>query len=176
MKKWLIGAAAAIVAVGLVAGGAAFAAYRASTRTEVVTGLPGVVAPWSGMLWDWDDLGKLHDYFLDALAEGLGLTREDLDARLADGESLVSIAEDQGLTADGIRDLWQEVKQKALDAAVADGVLTQEQADWLLQHMRRLAFGFLGRRWYDWEGAPFGLGEPWRGRMPFIEPNRLRGR
>jgi hypothetical protein len=39
----------------------------------------------------------------------------------------------------------QAARQKALEQAVAHGVLTQEQADWMLSHMG--GRGHMGGRW-----------------------------
>jgi hypothetical protein len=69
------------------------------------------------------------------LAEGLGLSQDDLTARLQAGETLGSIAEAQGLSDDQLQTLWESAWQDAVDSAVANGTLTQAQADWILQHV-----------------------------------------
>jgi hypothetical protein len=79
--------------------------------------------------------GVLHEYMQDAWAEALGLTREDLDSRLAAGEMHYSIALALGLTVDEFTALMSEVRAGAIAAAVADGALTEAQADWMLQRM-----------------------------------------
>jgi hypothetical protein len=79
-----------------------------------------------------DGTGILHDYMVGALAEALGITADDLQARLASGETLATIALDLGVSADELPALWLEARQNALDAAVADGVIADEQAAWML--------------------------------------------
>ena len=67
---------------------------------------------------------------LSVAAETLGLGEDDLRTALeADGASLASVAEDQGVAVeDVVAALTAEVKEHIADA-VADGDLTQEQAD-----------------------------------------------
>lgn len=179
MKKWLVVLVASVVALTLVAGGAAFAAYQGSVVTAPPERLPAPDVPSParmGMRWAAGGYGKLHDYFLDALAEGLDITRDELDGQLAEGKTLLSIARDQGLTEEGIRDLWQQAREKALDAAVADGVITQDQADWLRQRGFGPAMGLPGRGRGCWDGKFPGWDDSWRGLMPFGGRNRPWGR
>lgn len=78
--------------------------------------------------------GLLHDYMLDAFAEALDLPRATLDERVAAGETLYDIAVAQGLSQADFVTLMQTARDTALDQAVADGALTQEQADWMRSH------------------------------------------
>lgn len=80
------------------------------------------------------DMGPMHEAMLNALAEGLGLTRADLDARLAAGETPYTIAQAQGLTDEEFTALMQAARAAAIAQAVVDGTLTQEQATWMLSH------------------------------------------
>ena len=79
--------------------------------------------------------GLMHEYMISAFAEAVDLTVEDVETRLADGESLTEIAIAEGITKDQLADLFTQVRQAALDEAVADGIITQEQADLMLDHM-----------------------------------------
>ena len=79
--------------------------------------------------------GLMHEYMISAFAEAIDLTVEAVETRLADGESLKEIAIAQGCTEDQLPDLLTQVHQAALDAAVADGIITEEQADLMLDHM-----------------------------------------
>lgn len=81
--------------------------------------------------------GLLHDYMLAAFAEALDLKVEDVETRLADGKTLREIATAQGFTQDELKDLVTKVRQAALDAAVADEVITQAQADFMLERMEK---------------------------------------
>ena len=89
-----------------------------------------------GMMNRWDgEEGPLHDLMHDAIAEGLGLTRTELDSRIAAGETPYEIAEAEGLTQAEFFQVMTEARQTALEEAVAQGLLTQEQADWMLDRM-----------------------------------------
>jgi hypothetical protein len=79
--------------------------------------------------------GLMHEYMISAFAEAVDLTVEEVETRLANGESLTEIAIAEGITKDQLADLFTQVRQAALDAAVADSTITQEQADLMLDHM-----------------------------------------
>ncbi len=75
--------------------------------------------------------GILHDAMIEVYADKLGLSVDDLNAKLASGETLADIAFAAGLTADEFTALKAEARTAAIDQAVVDGTLTQEQADWM---------------------------------------------
>jgi hypothetical protein len=75
--------------------------------------------------------GILHDEMIAAYAEKLGISVDDLNDRLANGETMAQIAASAGLTADQFTTLMQEARSQAIDAAVEAGTLTQAQADWM---------------------------------------------
>ena len=75
--------------------------------------------------------GLLDDIIHENLAVELGITPEDLAARIADGESLFSIAISLGFDAISFSDLMAEARSDALDEAVDLRLLIQDQADWL---------------------------------------------
>jgi len=79
--------------------------------------------------------GPVHTYMVEAFAEKVGLPVDEVNDRLANGDSMWEIAQDQGFTDVEIQDLMVQAHSEALDKAVAEGVLTQEQADWMKQHM-----------------------------------------
>jgi len=86
---------------------------------------------------NWGD-GPMRQYMLEALAEQLGLTPDELQARLQNGETPYQIAKDKGLTDDQIRDLLTKAQDAALEKAVAAGVITQKQADQMDKHMGQM--------------------------------------
>jgi polyhydroxyalkanoate synthesis regulator phasin len=66
---------------------------------------------------------------MDAAAEALGMSADDLMAELKDGKSLADVAEAKGISVEKLTsDLLGQVKAQ-LDGLVSDGKLTQEQAD-----------------------------------------------
>ena len=96
----------------------------------------------------------LHDYFIQAFSDATGLSVQEIEDRLAAGETLSDIAVSLGYTLDTFRSLMDEVRTAALAAAVLDGVITQEQADWMLSHMSQMWQGEMGA----------GAGMNWGGR------------
>lgn len=75
--------------------------------------------------------GLLHDEMVKILSEKLGISEEDLNTRLANGETMYSIALAEGLTADQAKTLMVDARTEAIDQAVTNGDLTQAQADWM---------------------------------------------
>ncbi len=75
--------------------------------------------------------GLLHDEMIAAWAAELNLSVDQINTRLANGETLSQIAASTGVTADQFRSLMTQVRSTAIDQAVKDGKLTQAQADWL---------------------------------------------
>lgn len=112
--------------------------------------------PWQpggprGMLLDQFGEGFWSIY--DAVAEALGMTPENLFVKLHDGQSVAEIAEEQGVEMEEIRDAVEdarvEMRKQAIEQAVENGRLSQEQADWLLEGLEQ---GFVPR------GQDFGPG------------------
>lgn len=75
--------------------------------------------------------GPLHTYLVNELAAKLGLKAGEVEAKLAAGETMYEIALADGVTAENFPALMAEVRSAAYAAAVKDGVMTQEQADWM---------------------------------------------
>ena len=75
--------------------------------------------------------GVLHDAWMVAYAESLGMTVDALEAEIAAGKSMLEIAQSEGLTVEEFWALKMEVRAIIIDQAVSDGTLTQEKADWM---------------------------------------------
>ena len=89
--------------------------------------------------------GIMHDYMISAFAKAVGLTVEQVDTRLANGETFKDIIIAQGKAQADLPTLASQVRKAAMDQAVADGVITQAQADKMLERMNNLSgsdFGF----------------------------------
>jgi hypothetical protein len=82
--------------------------------------------------------GAMHQIMVDALAKELGMTSADLQTALQNGKTPYQLAHEKGLTAAQISSLMQKVHDEALKQAVASGALTQQQADWMDQHMEQM--------------------------------------
>jgi hypothetical protein len=82
--------------------------------------------------WGWG----MHGFSLvDATAEVTGLTVEDVIAALQEGQTFAQIAEGQGVDPQAIVDAFLADREAALQEAVNEGRLTQEQADQMLEEM-----------------------------------------
>ncbi len=100
----------------------------------------------------------MHDYMIAAFAKAVGLTVEQVDTRLAKGETPKQIAETQGFTGDKLTTLANQVRQDALNQAVTDGIITQAQADRMLQFMKNssgqgFGLGFFNCPMWDGDGV-----------------------
>lgn len=90
--------------------------------------------------------GILHDAMVAVYAQELGVSVEDLNARLNNGETISQIAAEKGLTAEQFSALMTDARSQAIDQAVAEGTLTQEQADWLKTRGAQMNSGTAGIR------------------------------
>jgi hypothetical protein len=121
----------------------------------------------------------------DAVAEALKLSPTQLFEQLHSGKTIEEIAKDQGVDLSAVEQAIQkgriEAMKAAIQQAVKDGKLTQEQADWLLEGLekgyipggRGIGCGMrFGRGWGGGGRAPerglwggmgrfFGRGAPW---------------
>jgi hypothetical protein len=67
------------------------------------------------------------------LADALGMTVEEFEAAIADGETLASLAEAKGVSLEELREVMDELFDEALATAVQEGRITQEKADQILE-------------------------------------------
>jgi hypothetical protein len=88
----------------------------------------------------------------DTVAEALGLTPEELFSELHEGKTLAEIAEERGVELEEVREAVSadrvEAQKEAIEQAVEDGRLSQEQADWMIEGLEKGFFpggGGLGR-------------------------------
>ncbi len=92
-------------------------------------------------------------HVMDAAAEALGMTQDDLMEQLRDGASLAGVAEAQGMSVDDFKaDLLDQVKAQ-LDELVAENDLTQDQADDIFQRVEENIDDIVSG-----EGCPGGIG------------------
>jgi hypothetical protein len=116
---------------------------------------------------------------LDAAAQALGMTSEELSAQLWAGKSLAEIAEEKGVDLVELQNTVQAAVQAARDTAMRDainqavenGSITQEHADWLLEGLDK---GFLPNGFGFERG--FGGGRDFHGRGPgfFGQPDNVQ--
>ena len=107
---------------------------------------------------------------LQVAAEALDMTTDELITALQSGKTLEEIADEAGVELQDVQDAIQasrEVEMRdRIEQAVADGTMTQEKADWLLEGLEK---GFL-----DGPGFGFGFGPhgPRPGQAPSTQPTQ----
>jgi len=121
----------ALVALGLTAGlvlGSVGVSY-AATGTESTS--PAVCAG-ARMGQSIRDAGAR---LVDVVADLTGLSVEDVQAERAEGASVADIAEANGVSTEEVVAKALDERKAILDAKVADGTITQEQADLAYEQM-----------------------------------------
>jgi hypothetical protein len=73
----------------------------------------------------------------DTVSEFLGLTEEELHDLRLEGYSLAEIAELEGIDVNDLIDAIVAEKAEALEVKVADGILTRERAELMIQQMTK---------------------------------------
>ena len=84
---------------------------------------------------------------LAAAANALDMTVEELLAEMQDGKSIAALAEEKGVELDTIADAYVEQMSEQLAQAVADGKMTQEQVDHMVEMARERIQGMLDKTW-----------------------------
>jgi hypothetical protein len=108
--------------------------------------------------------GPVHDYVEEALAAKLGITEKDVETALASGKTMYQIALDNGVKEADVAALLTEVHKTAFDKAVADGVITRAQADFMSQRMSANGFNNYGNcPMQNGQGGQYGQGAGYRG-------------
>ena len=124
MKKVLLIAGLIVLAFGVLGVGIVYA--------------QGGQPPMMGMTMGQGRHGWMHEYVQQAFAAKLGLSEEQVQDHLAAGKTMYQISLDYGIEQEDLADFMTEVHKEAFDKAVKDGVVTQEQADWMLQRMQNM--------------------------------------
>lgn len=87
----------------------------------------------------------MHEAIVQAVADATGLSVEDIELSLADGEHMVAIALDAGLSEEDFFALMTEVRETVLAEAFEAGLISEERYQWMLE----------GRQG-EWEGRGYG--------------------
>ena len=107
--------------------------------------------------------GPMHTYMVEAYAQALDLTVEDVQAQFEAGKTMWQIAADQGLSDEEVQGVMITARTAALNAMVADEVLTQEQADLMLERMTTMMSGDFTPGSCPMSGGANGAGAGMRG-------------
>lgn len=158
MKKriWILigGALAALLIVGAIGAGSAFAQSSSPNASLHGRGPGGGRGP--------------GEAGLTAAAEVLGMTTDELSSALQSGKTLSELADEAGVDLQDVQDAIRAVHEAELrtriEQALADGTMSQEKADWLLEGLEK---GFL-----DGPGFGFGRHGPRPDKAPSVEPTQ----
>ena len=152
MKKvWLVGVVIGIVVIALGVTGFVYAQVQAPPTPDY-PGRPsgGRSSRGHGMMGGYQGYhltnsgahlaqgGILHDYMPAALANAFGLTQEELQAKFDAGESSWQIADSLDFSVEEFSALMLDIRSDAINQALTDGVIPQEQADWMLDRMNQM--------------------------------------
>lgn len=150
MKKTILIIGLVILALGVFSVGVAFAQ---DSQPPVGPGMMNGSRGW------------MHDYVEEALADKLGITETDVESALASGKTMYQIALDNGIAEADVPALLTEVHTAAFDKAVADGVITREQADFMLQRMTTRGYASGNCPMQGGQSGQYGGGNGYRGGM-----------
>jgi len=169
---------AAVVAVALAAAGAAFAATKIHTTSSTPGGgrfgfggpPPGYSFGGRGFGRDDGDRRRGGPRALAAASSYLDLSPDALFAQLRAGKTLAQIANATGgKSADGLIAAMMKAEEQELADAVANGRLTQTQADELTQRLKDRITALVNGGFGRFPGPPRSFPRPPQG----APPNRI---
>ncbi len=149
MKKKISILIGGLLAVAIIFGAASVTTAYAQDGTPPT--------PPAGQLGDGHGHGGgrgMGEAELAAAAKVLGMTTDELSTALKDGKTLADLATTAGVNIQDVQDAISAAHavemRTRIEAGVADGTISQEKADWLLEGLDK---GFL-------DGPGFGFGGP----------------
>jgi hypothetical protein len=102
--------------------------------------------------WGW---GMQGNSLVVVAADVLGLTPEQVITELSDGISMAQLALNHGAEPQDVIDAFLAEREAALQDAVAQNLITQEHADWMLDHMTEQVAEHISE---PWTGGGYGPG------------------
>jgi hypothetical protein len=122
----------------------------------------------------------LSEAALEAAAEVLGMTADEVSSALQEGKTLPDLADEAGVDIADVHAAIQTVRiaemRERIAQAVQNGTMTQEKADWLLEGLDKgftdgMGRGFGGRHKQGLgNGSGYGFGD-----CPMIQPETQDG-
>ncbi len=154
MKKTLIIAVTIVAVIAL--GNVLLVSAQGGTqpnRTNAACPVSGYTCPFSGtvpyggpggMMGGRGMLGMhnamigangMHEQVWTAVAKKLGLTYTELTIALQNGQTVAQLAQAKGISLDALKTAAFDAMKTSFAELVKQGVMTQEQADWMLDRM-----------------------------------------
>ena len=98
-------------------------------------------------------------WWMDSVAQALGMTTEEVWSELTTGKSIADLAAEQGVDIEGlIEDILAE-HEAFLNEAVAAGNITEDQKDWMQANMAAMLSARINDAWtFGGYGGGFGHG------------------
>ena len=150
-----------VAVLGMAALVAVFGLFVVGTvLAEDPTPTPGAPPPWAGA---WGRICRGAGLVSEAITELLGMTREEIFEERSAGKTLSQIAAEKGVTDQQVIDALLASQKEAIDQALAEGRITQAQADWLLARAKALAPFELSNPFAPRGGRANGFGRMHRG-------------
>jgi hypothetical protein len=122
--------------------------------------------PMHGRRGGWSsDEPLMHEAMVQALADVTGLSVEEIEDRISDGERLFDIALGAGMDQAAFFDLMQDTRETVLAEALESGLISEEQYQWMQNRKQgdRYGRGFGGCHRLEGEGYPQDGRTPRRG-------------
>ncbi len=126
----IAGVIAVLAAVFVFIGGTTAFAQRQGNSPAPVGGSQVQSNPDAGLGMNLVNEAAMHA----AIAEALGISVEELEASLDAGKTPATLALELGVDFAKVRAAMDTIHEAAIQQAVVDGLITQEQADWILNH------------------------------------------
>jgi hypothetical protein len=170
MNKYLVSIIIlAVVAAAFVTTGSVFAHGPNPQSANPGTGLNQAAGRGMDPVQAQNQDGYLNEDLIPFYAEKLGLSVDELNTRLANGETLSQIALASGMTFEELRAMMADARTAALQQSVSAGELTQEQADWMAQRGAGISANGQGRGMRA-ANAGAGLGQFTNPDCPYATP------
>lgn len=108
----------------------------------------------------------MHEAMVQAVADATSLTVEEINARIAEGERLFTIALDAGMEEADFIELMTETREAFLADALENDWISEEQYQWMMERGSGSSFGpgYGGCHRFDGEYFTTGDRGPGRGR------------
>jgi hypothetical protein len=136
--KIVVGIVGGVIVIALLIGAALFGVHAVAAQDGNPTAPNGPAAGWGphGPHPRIAGLGEfMHESVEEAQAQALGMTDAELHDAILSGKTIRDLVEEKGIDPETFRTTMQTAHKDALQQAVEKGLITQEEADMILQHM-----------------------------------------
>ena len=133
MSKWIKFGLLSVLAVTLVFAGVSVAAAQSDDPPVDPPAEPFGPRHGPGMGPKNGPLAKYHEIVDQALADALGISLAEIEAARDEGLTIFELAEANDVDLEELRAVLEVARGEMVEQALQDGVISQEQAEWLEQ-------------------------------------------